>query len=76
MSAVPWEPPIHASKHYISSNRPARRGEAGRGGTDFRDALKVMVIAVMFAIMGVGIAWVFERLSPESQLVQDAGPAP
>jgi hypothetical protein len=35
-----------------------------------------MVIAVMFAIMGVGIAWVFERLSPESQLVQDAGPAP
>jgi hypothetical protein len=33
-------------------------------------ALKGAMIALMFAIMGLTLGWVFERLAPEAEFVQ------
>jgi len=40
--------------------------------TDLQVPLKVVAIAMMFAVMGVGIAWVFEHLSFETQTASQA----
>jgi hypothetical protein len=45
---------------------PLRPMTQGRK-TDLQVPLKVIAIAMMFAVMGVGIAWVFEHLSSETQ---------